>query len=208
MQTLYGLVVEHRRAARDALRAVSVPALRWRQEVGLRSEILSWQFRSNAAFHSIQYWVCEKLPRIANRHSSPATGERAASRFESAKLRSNGNRLPTRTPIAEFVAKYVNHIRTRKTAESTQTDVYYFPEAFRRSATSCTSPADASGKRRIRTKTIAGRRWQPKTGRNRAAPISSTLRRRIDARGRRLVPGRVAVLVAGGQLVGPGQLQS
>jgi len=42
---------------------------------------------------------------------------------------------------------------------------------------------------RVRAKTIDGRSWQPKTARNRAVPISSTLRRYLDRYTRRIVPG-------------------
>lgn len=38
--------------------------------------------------------------------------------------------LPTRTPIGEIVAAYVQHIRTVKTPKSAQTDVYYLREMF------------------------------------------------------------------------------
>jgi len=40
------------------------------------------------------------------------------------------NPLPTRTPIADVLTKYVQHIRTVKTPKSAQTDVYYLREAF------------------------------------------------------------------------------
>ncbi len=49
--------------------------------------------------------------------------------------------------------------------------------------------AGAFGMLRIRAKTIDGRSWQPKTARNRAVPISSTLRRYLDGYTRRIVPG-------------------
>jgi hypothetical protein len=42
---------------------------------------------------------------------------------------------------------------------------------------------------RIRAKTIDGESWQPKTKVNRAVPISSTLRRYLDAYRPRIVPG-------------------
>jgi hypothetical protein len=50
--------------------------------------------------------------------------------FESAQLRSDDSPLPTRTPIPQVVQAYVDYIRTRKTAKSAQTDVYYLREAF------------------------------------------------------------------------------
>ncbi|MFT3785993.1 MAG: tyrosine-type recombinase/integrase [Tepidisphaeraceae bacterium] len=50
--------------------------------------------------------------------------------FESAQLREDGNPLPTRTPVAEVVGRYVDYIRTRKTANSAQKDVYYLRDVF------------------------------------------------------------------------------
>lgn len=38
--------------------------------------------------------------------------------------------LPTRTPIADILTRYVQHIRTIKTAKSAQTDVYYLRQIF------------------------------------------------------------------------------
>src|SRR5262249_33754913 len=40
------------------------------------------------------------------------------------------NPLPSRTPIAEVLAAYAEHVRTIKTAKSAQTDIYYLREAF------------------------------------------------------------------------------
>ena len=40
------------------------------------------------------------------------------------------NPLPTRTPISDVLTKYVQHIRTVKTAKSAQTDVYYLRKLF------------------------------------------------------------------------------
>ena len=50
--------------------------------------------------------------------------------YESAKLRGDDNPLPTRTPIADVVTAYVNHIRAVKTAKSAQTDIYYLRDAL------------------------------------------------------------------------------
>jgi len=47
----------------------------------------------------------------------------------------------------------------------------------------------AYGMLRIRAKSIDGRSWQPKTGVNRAVPISSALRQYLDQYTRRIVPG-------------------
>lgn len=50
--------------------------------------------------------------------------------IENTQAQGNGNPLPTRTAIGEVVGRYVEHIRTVKTAKSAQTDVDYLREAF------------------------------------------------------------------------------
>jgi len=50
--------------------------------------------------------------------------------FESAQLREIDSPLPTRTSVGEVVGKYVDYIRTRKTANSAQKDVYYLRDVF------------------------------------------------------------------------------
>ena len=47
----------------------------------------------------------------------------------------------------------------------------------------------AHGMIRVRAKTIDGAAWQPKTGLNRAVPISRTLRRCLDGYRPRIAPG-------------------
>lgn len=72
--------------------------------------------------------------------------------------------MPTRTPIADVVTAYVNHIRTVKTPKSAQTDIYYLRDAFGPicSALEITSrkPSLATKKPPQRTdRTAAGARW-------------------------------------------------
>ena len=50
--------------------------------------------------------------------------------LESRMARGDDNPLPTRTPVAEVVAAYVQHIQTVKTYRSARTDIYYLREAF------------------------------------------------------------------------------
>lgn len=47
-----------------------------------------------------------------------------------------------------------------------------------------------NGMIRVRAKTVGGEFWEPKTKRNRAVPISTTLRRYLDAYEQRLVPAQ------------------
>ncbi len=50
--------------------------------------------------------------------------------FESAHAHGDAHPLPTRTPIAEVLQRYVDHIRAFKTPKAAQTDIYYLREAF------------------------------------------------------------------------------
>ncbi len=51
-------------------------------------------------------------------------------RVESAQLRGDDVPRVTRTPTAEIVQRYAEHIRTVKTAKSAQTDIYYLRDTF------------------------------------------------------------------------------
>jgi len=50
--------------------------------------------------------------------------------LETALARNEESPLPTRTPTPDVVGRYVQHVRTVKTAKSAQTDVYYLRESF------------------------------------------------------------------------------
>jgi hypothetical protein len=78
----------------------------------------------------LQYYVGKKLKRKSLNTSILQIAKEKLRQFESAKLRGLDNPLPTRTPLAEIVEKYVNHIRSYKTAKSAQTDVYYLRQMF------------------------------------------------------------------------------
>lgn len=82
------------------------------------------------SFYSIQFYVGGKLRRVATRTSVLQIAKEHLRKFESGQYRGVDNPLPTRTPIADIVGRYVQHIRTKKTAKSAQTDVYYLREAF------------------------------------------------------------------------------
>lgn len=78
----------------------------------------------------IQYRVSRKLKRISTGTDSLQIAKEKLRQFESAQMRGDGTGLPTRTPIADVLTRYVDHIRTTKTAKSAQTDVYYLREMF------------------------------------------------------------------------------
>jgi integrase len=78
----------------------------------------------------LKYYVGGKRKETSLRTDSYQIAREKQRRFESNQARGIDNPLPTRTPIAQVVQKYVEHIRTTKTAKSAQTDVYYLREAF------------------------------------------------------------------------------
>ena len=78
----------------------------------------------------LQHYVAGKPKRINLKTDSLQVAKEKLRQFESAQARGIDNILPTRTPIADVVTNYVNHIRSRKTAKSAQTDVYYLRDAF------------------------------------------------------------------------------
>jgi len=71
-----------------------------------------------------------KLKRWSLQTDALQIAKETLRQYESAKLRGIDSPLPTRTPIAQVVTAYAEHIRTVKTAKSAQTDIYYLREAF------------------------------------------------------------------------------
>jgi integrase len=78
----------------------------------------------------LQWYVGRKIRRRSLRTDSYQIAKEKLRRFESARAQGDANPLPSRTPIAEVVAAYVEHIRAHKTPKSAQTDVYYLREVF------------------------------------------------------------------------------
>lgn len=78
----------------------------------------------------LQWRVGGKIRRRSLRTSVKQIAKDKLRQFESARLRGVEDMLPTRTPIAEVVTAYVDHIRHVKTPKSAQTDIYYLREAF------------------------------------------------------------------------------
>ncbi|HRK29888.1 MAG TPA: hypothetical protein PLD59_02325 [Tepidisphaeraceae bacterium] len=80
------------------------------------------------------YYITDRLSgriiRRSLRTDSLQLAKERLRKYQSAEIRGVDSPLPTRTPIAQVVARYVAHIRTRKTAKSAQTDIYYLREAF------------------------------------------------------------------------------
>jgi len=85
--------------------------------------------------------------------------------FESAQARGEASVLPTKTPIAEVIAAYVEHIRSAKTPKSAQTDIYYLRDVF--------GPITAGLKVTSRKLSAKSKKRPPKPGqdRRRRAPV-------------------------------------
>lgn len=77
-----------------------------------------------------QYYVGTRQKRVSLETESLQVAKEKIRRMESALAQGYENPLPTRTALAEIVARYVEHIRTIKTAKSAQTDVYYLRQVF------------------------------------------------------------------------------
>ena len=78
----------------------------------------------------IQYYVGKKQRRIGLGQVPLQIAKEKLRQFESARMRGDDIPLPTRTPIADVVTAYVEHIRAVKTPKSAQTDIYYLREVF------------------------------------------------------------------------------
>jgi integrase len=78
----------------------------------------------------IQYYVGKKQKRIGLGISNLQIAKEKLRQFESAAYRGEDSPLPTKTPLADIVGRYVEHIRNIKTEKSAQTDVYYLRSMF------------------------------------------------------------------------------
>ncbi len=78
----------------------------------------------------VQYYLSGKQRRVTLDTDNYQIAKEKLRQFESAQHRGEANPLPSKTPVAQVVAAYVQHIRTIKTAKSAQTDIYYLRDAF------------------------------------------------------------------------------
>jgi hypothetical protein len=85
--------------------------------------------RRNKKYY-IQFYVGGKIKRRSLNTTAYQIAKDKVRQFESASLRGADNPLPTRTPLSQILDKYVQHIRSFKTAKSAQTDIYYLRQIF------------------------------------------------------------------------------
>src|SRR5579862_1414739 len=86
--------------------------------------------RPDSPVYYIQWRQAGKLKRVSTGSESLQIAKEKLRQFESAQARGEVTGLPTRTPIAEVITAYLEHIRAAKTAKSAQTDIYYLRDAF------------------------------------------------------------------------------
>lgn len=77
-----------------------------------------------------QYYVGEKQVRRSLQTSSYQLAKEKLRKLESALFRGEDIARPTKTPLAEIVGAYVDHIRATKTAHSVRSDLWYLSDLF------------------------------------------------------------------------------
>jgi len=86
--------------------------------------------KKRGEFYYIQFYRSGKQRRISTETDVLQLAKEKLRQFETAEFRGIENPLPTRTPIADIVSEYVEHIRLIKTPKSAQTDCYYLRDVF------------------------------------------------------------------------------
>jgi len=73
----------------------------------------------------LQHYVAGKIKRRSLYTRVYQIAKEKLRQFESAQAGGEVNPLPTRTPLAEILQKYVEHVRTARTPKSTQAGIYH-----------------------------------------------------------------------------------
>ena len=115
----------------------------------------------------LQWRTGKKIHRRSLETKSRQLAKEQLRQFESARLRGIDNPLPTKTPLADVLQAYVEHIRGVKTPKSAQTDVYYLREAF-----GAVCPALEITSRKV-TEACRKRPLVPTNGRRRVSTIDA-----------------------------------
>lgn len=100
------------------------------------------------------YYVAKKQKRVSLETESLQVAKEKLRHLESSLYRGDAHHFPTKTPIGDVVADYVEHMKTRKTAKSVERDISYLREAF---GPVCPALALKNAKNSERKKGVAGR---------------------------------------------------
>ena len=97
----------------------------------MRPEVQSMaSLKKRGTTYYLQYYVGSQQRRVNLKTESYQIAKEKARQFESAQARGDANPLPTKTPLADILEKFVKFLETFKTAKSLQTDVYYLRAMF------------------------------------------------------------------------------
>lgn len=86
-------------------------------------------YKRNGTYY-LKFYLGGKQKKISLRTQNLQIAKEKKRQFESAQATGSDNPLPTRTPIADILQAYTQHVRATKTAKSAQNDVYYLREMF------------------------------------------------------------------------------
>ncbi|MFA9477742.1 tyrosine-type recombinase/integrase [Phycisphaerales bacterium AB-hyl4] len=106
-----------------------------------------------------QYYVGKKQRRVSLKTDSYQVARAKLREIENRLAQGDDNPLPTKTPIADLLQAYAEHVRTHKTPKSAQADVYYLREMF--------GPVCDALKITSRTPSAKARKRKPKPGQDR-----------------------------------------
>jgi integrase len=86
--------------------------------------------KKRSGVYYAQWYIGTKQKRVSLKTDVLQVAKERLRQIESRLAEGHGDPLPSRTPIPEIVAAYVQQMRLQKTAKSAQTDVYYLREMF------------------------------------------------------------------------------
>ena len=92
-------------------------------------KIMAGIYKRKGAYY-IKYYVGSTIIRKSLKTKSYQIAKEMQRQFESSKAQGQTNPLPTKTPLADILSKYVRYMRANKTPKSVQTDIYYLRSAF------------------------------------------------------------------------------
>jgi hypothetical protein len=147
------------------------------------ASLVKRKFKSGSVFY-IQYWEGGRQKR-QRAHKSERIAKQMLRDFEMAQATGDSClAFPTKTPVAEIVSAYVEHIRVAKTGKSAQTDIYYLRDAF---GPICEALEITS---RSLSATAKKRPPKPRQDRRRKAPVISASH--IESHISKFIAGRMA----------------
>lgn len=86
--------------------------------------------KKRGSSYYLQYYVNGEQRRVSLNTSSVQIAKEKKRQFESAQLRGDDIPLPTKTPLADIVTAYIDHIKQHKTRSSVSSDLYYLRTTF------------------------------------------------------------------------------